>query len=232
MITDHQQASGEREIIVDARTGRQTSRLVPVEDDLVLRRLEKMAKKENLPFCGPEKAAILQQLVRERRPRVAVEVGTMAGYAAIQIARALPEDPAYKLITIEKDLQWSLAARRFLSQASEGKRKVPIGEQVEVWLGDARTGKLQEVAEKFGPIEFLFLDGVPKESLEYLKAAEPYLAPGCVIAADNAVVFKDGGMKNYNDYVRGSAGYSSRTELCSLEFRPDVEDGIEVSIKL
>jgi predicted O-methyltransferase YrrM len=35
-------------------------------------------------------------------------------------------------------------------------------------------------------IDLLLLDGVPKESLAYLRAAEPLLADGAVIVADNA----------------------------------------------
>ena len=38
-------------------------------------------------------------------------------------------------------------------------------------------------------IDFLFLDGLPREYLHYLKAAEPRLAPGATIVADNAGVF-------------------------------------------
>jgi predicted O-methyltransferase YrrM len=40
-----------------------------------------------MPFVGPNKAAILQQLVQEQQPQLAVEVGTMAGYSAIKIAQ-------------------------------------------------------------------------------------------------------------------------------------------------
>lgn len=36
--------------------------------------------------------------------------------------------------------------------------------------------------EKF---DFFFIDGTPKESLAYLKAAEPLLAPGAVVVCDN-----------------------------------------------
>ena len=40
-----------------------------------------------MPFLGPQKGAILQQLVAEQQPRLAVEVGSMAGYSAIVIAQ-------------------------------------------------------------------------------------------------------------------------------------------------
>lgn len=58
-----------------------------VNDDWILRRLERWGKRDAMPFLGPGKGAILQQLVRDKQPQLAVEVGTMAGYSAILIAQ-------------------------------------------------------------------------------------------------------------------------------------------------
>ena len=55
------------------------SRFKEVNDDWILRRLERWGQKENMPFIGPKKGALLQKLVAEKKPEVAVEVGTMAG---------------------------------------------------------------------------------------------------------------------------------------------------------
>jgi predicted O-methyltransferase YrrM len=43
-----------------------------------------------------------------------------------------------------------------------------------------------KLPEGCGGINLLLLDGVPKESLQYLRAAEPLLGDGAVIVADNA----------------------------------------------
>jgi predicted O-methyltransferase YrrM len=67
-----------------------------------------------------------------------------------------------------------------------------------VWWGDA-CSKFEEVASKYGPIEFLLLDGVPKETLGYLKAAEPYLAEGAVVVADNAGEMGRGKTERYDE---------------------------------
>ena len=75
----------------------------------------------------------------------------------------------------------------------------------------------------------LFLDGTPSETLQYLKAAEPFLAEGATVVADNAGVFANGGMKPYLEYVRCNSKYTSELVKCKLEWRDDVEDGIEVS---
>ena len=71
-----------------------------------------------MPFVGPEKGAIIQQLVRELQPNLVVEVGSLCGYSAITLAQALPQSA--RLITIEKDFLWTLAARRFIYQAGVG----------------------------------------------------------------------------------------------------------------
>lgn len=183
-------------------------------------------------YAGPKKGAILQALVEQLQPRVAVEVGTLAGYSALLIAQRLP--PGGRLVSYEKDLQWSLVAKRFMSQASQGRdaSRRP-GNKVEVVWGEA-CGQLAKWASRRPAggqqIELLLLDGTPKETLDYLKAAEPHLAPGAVVVADNAVVFAQGGMAPYLQYVRGSPQYSTALVASTLEWRDDVEDGMEVSV--
>ena len=76
------------------------------------------AVQDGMPFIGPQKGALLQGLVRERRPRHVVEVGTMCGYSALLLAQAL--GPGRQLITIEADWKWALAAKRFVWQATQG----------------------------------------------------------------------------------------------------------------
>ena len=75
----------------------------------------------------------------------------------------------------------------------------------------------------------LFLDGLPSQYLAYLKAAEPLLAPGALVVADNAGIFGQGGLLEYLEYVRSSGKYSSRYLESTLEWRDDIADGMEVS---
>ena len=99
---------------------------------------------------------------------------------------------------------------------------------VDVCFGNA----LKQIPKQFKarpPIDMLFLDGTPSETLQYLKAAEPFLAEGATVVADNAGVFVNGGMRPYLEYVRSSSTYSSELIKCKLEWRDDVEDGMEVS---
>lgn len=225
VIRDAQIRLGDREVFVN-ESGEKMSRLKPVNAEWILRRLERWGKRDSMPFVGPQKAPILAELVTDKKPKLAVEVGTMAAYSALVIAQALPEGS--KLVSLEKDWLWWLVANRYLSMASS---TPGISEKVDVWLGDA-VEKLPKIgtSSQAQKIDLLFLDGVPKEYLSYLKAAEANLAPGAVVIADNAGVFKDGGMKGYLEYVRTSPNYSSRFIESTLEWRDDVPDGLEVSV--
>lgn len=63
--------------------------------------------------------------------------------------------------------------------------------RVQVRWGDALQILPElKLPEGYKGIDLLLLDGVPKESLAYLRATEPLLSDGAVIVADNAgVVF-------------------------------------------
>ncbi|GLC37907.1 hypothetical protein PLESTB_001503700 [Pleodorina starrii] len=232
-IREAQIAFGDREVFVNDK-GEKMSRLKEVNDDWILRRLERWGRRDGMPFIGPAKGAILQQLVADKRPLLVVEVGTMAGYSALLMAQALP--PGGRVVSFEKDLTWLLVAKRFMWQASQGEKNAGldtrVGDRVQVEWGDAREALPRALRGGSDRIDLLFLDGTPREYLAYLKAAEPYMAPGALVVADNAGVFAQGGLRPYLEYVRGSPAYRSELVACKLEWREDVEDGIEVSTYL
>jgi predicted O-methyltransferase YrrM len=79
---------------------------------------------DGMPFVGPAKGALLQSLVRDRRPNLALEVGTLCGYSALLIAQALP--PRARLISLERDWKWALVVKRFVWQAAQGDKAKPV----------------------------------------------------------------------------------------------------------
>ncbi|CAK0744806.1 hypothetical protein CVIRNUC_001575 [Coccomyxa viridis] len=221
--------TGDREVYVN-KDGERMSRLREVDSDWIIRRLERWGKRDRMPFIGPEKGALLQRIIRERQPRQVVEVGSMAGYSALTMAQALGPDG--QVISLESDWKWALAAKRFVWQATQGdKSSKPADQQcgrVDVWVGNA-IDKIPQQFVSRPPIDLLFLDGTPNETLAYLKAAEPFLAKGATVVADNAAIFAEGGMKPYLEYVRSDDRYTSKLMKCKLEWNDEVEDGLEVS---
>jgi predicted O-methyltransferase YrrM len=77
----------------------------------------------------------------------------------------------------------------------------------------------------------LFIDATKEEYLVYLKHAEKYLVKGAVVLADNVGIFEKQ-MLDYLEYVRNSERYRSHTIQTKLEFTEDVNDAIELSIKI
>ena len=71
------------------------------EDDF-LRDLKDAARAAEIPeiWISPEQAAFMQILLRLAGARTVVEVGTLAGYSAITMARALPSDGMVRTIEV------------------------------------------------------------------------------------------------------------------------------------
>src|SRR5690606_20917334 len=72
-------------------------------DDELLRELKREAAKTGLPSIAiaPEQASFMQLLLRAAGAREVVEVGTLGGYSAISMARALPEGGRVRTIELE-----------------------------------------------------------------------------------------------------------------------------------
>ena len=77
-IRDAQIEFGDRKVFVN-ESGQKMSILKEVDDDWILRRLERWGSRDFLPLVGPKKGAILQSIIREKDPKNVVEVGSFLG---------------------------------------------------------------------------------------------------------------------------------------------------------
>jgi predicted O-methyltransferase YrrM len=185
----------------------------------ILKSLEKMAEKEFVPSIGPIKGKIIKDTIKSYRPKNILEIGTLYGYSAILMASTLSGSDR-KVVTIEIDKSLAETAKKNIANAG-------ISEKTEVITGNA-LDIIPILDQKF---QLMFLDAAKGEYLEYLKLAEKYcLEIGALVIADNVKVSKDE-MQDYLEYVRNSGVYTSRTIETTLEFTPNIEDAIEISIK-
>ena len=146
-------------------------------EDAVLLTLREEADRSGLPpiAISPDAGRLLQTLVAAVGARRVLEVGTLGGYSAIWIARALPEDGT--LLTIEGDPAHAAFARRFLDRAG-------LAERVTVRVGLALDVLPALDGERF---DLVFLDADKAPLPTYLDWALRLLRPGGVIVADNAL---------------------------------------------
>lgn len=115
-----------------------------------------------------------------------LEIGTLAGYSAIWLARALPADG--RLLSLELDEQHAAVARRNLAQAG-------LAAQVEVRTGPALTS-LQalrqgetggEAGSATGLFDLVFIDADKEGYVAYLEQAVALVRAGGLIVADNVL---------------------------------------------
>ncbi|MEX1257663.1 MAG: class I SAM-dependent methyltransferase [Gemmatimonadota bacterium] len=151
------------------------------EDD-ALRRIRQVMEAEGLPTIQlpAVTARAVQLLLRIAEARRVVEVGTLAGYSALWIARALPDesDGEAGLVTIEVDPARAALARRLLAEAG-------VGGRVEV-----REGPADIVLRSLGPdgsFDAILLDADKEGLPSYVVEARRLLRPGGLLLVDNAL---------------------------------------------
>ena len=118
---------------------------------------------------------LLHLLARVAGARRILELGTLAGYSTIWLARALPEGG--RLVTLEADAGYAVIARDNLARAG-------VAERVEVIVGPAL-----ETLPRLGrePFDLIFLDADKRPNPDYLEWALGLSRPGTLIVADNVV---------------------------------------------
>jgi predicted O-methyltransferase YrrM len=123
---------------------------------------------------APNQGKLLYLLARLRGARRILEVGTLAGYSTIWLARALPEDG--ELITLEIDPKHAEVARANLKNAG-------LADRAEVRVGPA----LDSLPTLTGPFDLVFIDADKPNNPAYFDWALRLSTVGTVIIVDNVV---------------------------------------------
>jgi caffeoyl-CoA O-methyltransferase len=127
---------------------------------------------------GISEGKLLTLLTRLAGARKVVEVGTLAGYSALRIARALPTDG--KLWTLELEPKHARIAQDNLEAAG-------LWNRVKVLVGPALQSL--KTLEPEAPFDAVFLDADKEGYLDYARWAHGNLRPGGLLLGDNAYFF-------------------------------------------
>lgn len=148
--------------------------------DPVLEAALKDSERAGLPAINvaPNQGKLLQMLARLRGARRILELGTLAGYSTIWLARALPADGT--LLTLEAVDEHAELARRNIERAG-------LSGVVSVIEGDAVETLEAFVRDGIPPFDFIFLDADKKSYPAYLDLVLRLSRPGTVIIADNVI---------------------------------------------
>lgn len=125
-------------------------------------------------MSGPVQGKFLQFLCQMLKPQHVLEVGTYTGYAAICMAKGLPENG--RLITIEANVEYEETIRHYLAKAE-------VDDKVELLLGDAKT-ILPTLDATF---DLAFIDADKVSYPFYYELVMEKMRPGGFILADNVL---------------------------------------------
>ena len=152
-----------------------------VKPDAALEAALRDSEAAGLPAISvsPPHGKLLNLLARVQGARNILEIGTLGGYSAIWLARALPAGGG-RLITLEVDPQHAKVARANLARAG-------FANLVQVRLGRAIDTLPELEREGAGPFDLVFIDADKPSNPEYFAWALKLSRRGSVIVVDNVV---------------------------------------------
>ncbi len=130
---------------------------------------------------SPAQGKLLHLLARMCGAKNVLEIGTLAGYSTIWMARALPAGG--HVITLEMDAKHAEVSRENFAMAG-------LADVVELRLGSALDSLPKLVGERRGPFDLIFIDADKKNIPAYLDWSLKLSRPGTVIVVDN--IIRDG----------------------------------------
>ena len=142
-------------------------------EDPILSEIAAELREQDVPMhVGADSGRLLQLLVATLEAQRVVEIGTLAGYSAIWMARGLPLGGC--IDTIELDSRRADNAQRWLERAR-------VASSVTILRGPA----LEVLPTLEPPYDLAFIDAVKFEYVDYLEHLLRLVRPGGLICADN-----------------------------------------------
>ncbi len=149
---------------------------------------------------------MLELFARMVNARKILEIGTLAAYSAIWMARALPAGG--KLTTLERDANYAQVAKANIDRAG-------FADRISVRVGAALDTLPKLEAEHAGPFDFFFIDADKANNARYFAWALKLARPGSVIVVDNVV--RNGAVIDANSRDANVQGVRELNDLIASE---------------
>jgi predicted O-methyltransferase YrrM len=209
--------------VEDERLQRYIEELFAVEDSVLARVRARHAEADLPPIhISPDEGKLLHVLLRAAGARTVLEIGSLAGYSGIWLARALP--PEGRLTTIEKDSRHAALARQAYGEAG-------VAGQVQLLEGEARA-VLRTLEPGFDAV---FVDADKEPMAEYFQESVRLLRVGGLLLSDNA--FFHGAVVDKSDRSAQAEGVRAFNRLAATDARVvsaviPIRDGVVVGVKV
>ena len=153
-------------------------RFVPSDDALTMALVDSAAAGLPAISVTASQGKLLQLLAGICHARRILEIGTLGGYSAIWMVRALPPDGS--LISLEIDPGHAEVARRNLERAL-------VADRVQIMVAPAVDSLARLAADHVDPFDLVFIDADKVNSDVYFRAALGLSHVGTVLVVDNVV---------------------------------------------
>jgi predicted O-methyltransferase YrrM len=150
-----------------------------VDEDDILKQIVADTEAKEIPLIqiSPDNGKFLYLLLKMINAKSVLEIGALAGYSTIWMARALPDDG--KVITLE-------ISEKHAAEAKANYKKAGLENKIELMFGSAMESldKLQN--QRF---DFVFIDADKENSSNYFDKVIGLMNNGGIIACDNTLKF-------------------------------------------
>ena len=147
--------------------------LLPKRKDY-LKEMEEYAEENHVPIVEPEVAQLLKVLLKIRKPKNILEIGTAIGYSALVMADTTGEN--CKITTIER-------RKDMIEKALVNIEKTPYKSRIKILEGDAEE-VLLNLEEKY---DFIFLDAAKGQYMDFFNKCLKLLDKNGIIVSDNVL---------------------------------------------
>ncbi|HKV19464.1 MAG TPA: O-methyltransferase [Mycobacterium sp.] len=152
------------------------TRVLHTEDD-ALRAARESAAAANMPAIevSAQHGRLLQLLARMSNAKRVLEIGTLAGYSTINLARGVGADG--RVVTLEFEPRHAEVARANFERAG-------VADRIEVIVGTA-LDSLPMLADRGDTFDMFFIDADKENNVAYVEWAVTLGHPGSIIVVDN-----------------------------------------------
>ena len=156
-----------------------------------LKKIKEKALEEHIPIIMDDTLEVIDEYLKENKPKRMLEIGTAVGYSAICFTEFLSEDGS--IDTIERDQTRVIEAKENIKRAEvEGKINIYEGDAVEI------------LPTLEGKYDAIFIDAAKGKYPFFLKESLRMLADNGIIFADN-ILYKGYVLSDYNKHKQRTA---------------------------
>ncbi len=148
--------------------------MLPERED-VLRQMELVAKKRNIPIVGPAVGRLLLQIARMIGARKIFEMGSAIGYSTIWLAHAIPPGGGV--------IYYTDGSQKIADEAEGYIRKAGVADRVKIMVGNA----LELIDQVEGDFDLIFNDVDKHYYPQVFMKASSRVRRGGVLLADNVL---------------------------------------------